>query len=901
MPTTRTFFRSFAGGELSPEMFGRIDDVKFQTGAAKLRNFIAMPQGPAENRPGTAFVRAVKNSAKRTRLIPFTYSTTQTMVLELGDGYIRFHTQGSTLLVGAPALYNPALTYTIGALVSDGGLVYYATAPVPLATPPAINPAFWYLITTPAYEIPTPYVEADLFDLHYVQSADVLTIVHPNYAPRELRRLGATTWTLSTISFVSPIPAPAAPTVVAVRGIGVNIASITNANPAVITTVAAHQFQLGDPINISGVGVMTQLNGWFTVADITPNTELQVHVYATGENIDSTSYGAATPNTGTVQYGNQTNDLINYYKLTSIATNGFDESVASVAGNVANNLSVSGASNNLSWTFVPGALRYNVYKQQSGLYGYIGQTEGLTFNDNNIAPDMGITPPIVDPVFASAGNYPQAVSYFEQRRVFAGTTNEPQSMWMTRSGTESDMSYSLPVKDDDRINFRVAAREANTIRHVIPLTQLILLTSAAEWRVSPVNSDAITPTTVSVRPQSYVGASNVQPEIINNSMVYCAARGGHVRELGYSWQSNGFITGDLSIRAAHLFDNFTIVDMCYAKSPQPLLWFVSSTGKLLGLTYVPEQQIGAWHQHDTDGIFESCTVVAEGNEDSLYVIVRRTVNGNSVRYVERMATRQVNLLKDCFFVDAGSTFNGTNLTAMTVTVTGGTTWGPADVLTITASSSLFVWPGTTDVNDAIVLTDSTGASYRLKILATSSALVATAKVDKIIPVALRATPTAVWAFARDTVSGLSHLEGKTVSILADGAVMPQVVVTGGVAILERASVVVHVGLPYQSDLQTLPVALNIDAFAQGRVKNVNQSWIRVFQSSGVFVGPDANKLTEVKQRTVEPYGSPPSLKSDEVSVLMTPTWAQSGQIYIRQSDPLPLTVVGITTEIVVGS
>ena len=899
MPTTRTFFRSFAGGELSPEMFGRIDDVKFQTGAAKLRNFIAMPQGPAENRPGTAFVRAVKNSAKRTRLIPFTYSTTQTMVLELGDGYIRFHTQGATLLVGAPALYNPALTYAIGALVSNAGLVYYATAPVPLATNPP-NAAYWYLIPTPAYEIPTPYAEADLFDLHYVQSADVLTIVHPNYAPRELRRLSATSWTLSTISFVSPIPAPAAPTVVAVRGIGVNISGITQASPAVVTVVAAHQFALGDPINISGVVGMTQINGWFTVSDITPSTELKLHAYATGVDIDSTAYTAYVSG-GTVQYGNQTNDLINYYKLTSIATNGFDESVASVAGSVANNLSVSGASNNLSWVAVPGALRYNVYKQQSGLYGYIGQTEGTTFNDNNIAPDMGITPPIVDPVFASAGNYPQAVSYFEQRRVFAGTTNEPQSMWMTRSGTESDMSYSLPVKDDDRINFRVAAREANTIRHVIPLTQLILLTSAAEWRVSPVNSDAITPTTVSVRPQSYVGASNVQPEIINNSMVYCAARGGHIRELGYSWQSNGFITGDLSIRAAHLFDNFTIVDMCYAKSPQPLLWFVSSTGKLLGLTYVPEQQIGAWHQHDTDGIFESCTVVAEGNEDSLYVIVRRTVNGNSVRYVERMATRQVNLLKDCFFVDAGSTYNGTNLTAMTVTVTGGTTWGPADVLTITASSSLFVYPATTDVGDAIVLTDSTGASYRLKILATSSALVATAKVDKVIPVALRATPTAVWAFARDTVSGLSHLEGKTVSILADGAVMPQVVVTGGVAILERASVVVHVGLPYQSDLQTLPVALNIDAFAQGRVKNVNQSWIRVFQSSGVFVGPDANKLTEVKQRTVEPYGSPPSLKSDEVSVLMTPTWAQSGQIYIRQSDPLPLTVVGITTEVVVGS
>ena len=900
MPTTRTFFRSFAGGELSPEMFGRLDDVKFQTGAAKLLNFIATPQGPAENRPGTRFVKAVKDSTKKTRIIPFTYSTTQTMVLEFGNGYIRFHTNAATLQVGAPPLYDPTLTYAIGSLVSNAGLVYYATAVVPLATNPP-NAAYWYLITTPAYEIPSPYQEADLFGLHYVQSGDVLTIVHPNYAPRELRRLGATTWVLSTILFASPIPAPAAPTVTANRGVGVNISGITQANPAVITVVAAHQFALGDPINISGVVGMTQINGWFIVSDITPSTELKLHAYTTGIDINSTSYGAYVSG-GTVQYGNQTQDIVNYYVITSIATNGLDESVASSPGNIDNNLNVTGASNDLTWTAVPGALRYNIYKRQSGLYGYIGQTSTNAFTDDNIAPDMGITPPIVDTVFASAGNYPQAVSYFEQRRVFAGTNNEPQTMWMTRSGTESDMSYSLPIKDDDRVNIRVAAREANTIRHVVPLNQLLLLTSAAEWRVSPINSDAITPTTVSVRPQSYVGANNVQPEIINNSMVYCAARGGHVRELGYSWQSSGFVTGDLSIRSAHLFDNYTISDMCFAKSPQPLLWFVSSTGKLLGLTYIPEQQIGAWHQHQTDGIFESCCVVAEGIEDALYVIVRRTVNGNSVRYVERMETRQITTLEDSFFVDSGLTYDGNNMGATTVTITGGTTWGPADTLAITASANIFsAFPSTTDVGDAIVLTDALGNKYRLRILATGFATTATAKVDKVLPVALRATPTAAWGFARDSVGGLTHLEGKTVSILGDGAVMPQAVVTGGVAALSRSCVKIQVGLPYNSDLQTLPVAINIEAFGQGRVKNVNQAWIRVFQSSGIFIGPDENKLTEAKQRTFEPYGSPPSLKSDEVSVLMTPTWAQSGQIYMRQSDPLPLTVVGITTEVVVGS
>jgi hypothetical protein len=475
---------------------------------------------------------------------------------------------------------------------------------------------------------------------------------------------------------------------------------------------------------------------------------------------------------------------------------------------------------------------------------------------------------------------------------------------MTRTGTESDMSYHIPLQDTDRINFRVAAREANTIRHIVPLTQLLLLTSSAEWRVSPVNSDVITPTTISVRPQSYIGANNVQPSIVNNTVVYCAARGGHVRELGYSWQASGFVTGDLSLRAAHLFDNYDISDMCYSKSPQPLLWFVSSTGYLLSLTYVPDQQVGSWAWHDTDGTFESCTAVAEGAEDRLYVVVKRTIGGVTKRYVERMASRQVTELKNCFHVDSGLTFDGTNTGATTVTVTGGTTWGPSEVLTITASSAIFQFPSTstppTDINDAIVMTDSAGNKYRLRIIGTTSTTVATARVDVTLPAALRNVATTVWAFARDTVSGLSHLEGKTVSILADGAVMPQVTVTGGQVTIQRASALVHVGLPYESDLQTMPISMNVDGYGQGRFKNVNKAWIRVFKSSGIFIGPDADNLVEVKQRTTEPYGTPPGLKTDELDVDLTPSWKASGQVYMRQEDPLPLTVVGMTLEVVLG-
>lgn len=958
-------------------MFGRIDDQKFQTGASTMRNFVALPQGPAQNRAGTKFVREVKNSNKKTRIIPFTYNTTQTMVIELGEGYIRFHTQGATLLAGTPSAFSATKTitavdtatetvtsnahgyangtsiqiaatttipaglsalttyyvvgatantfqfsltvggaainitsagagtittnqvYSVGALVSYGGSNYYCILESTNNLP--TNVTYWFLISSPAYEIPNPYAEADLFDIHYVQSADVITLVHPNHAPRELRRLGATQWTLVIIPFVPAVGTPAAPAVTPSRGEAFNITAITLANPGVLTLASDHQFVIGDSVYVSGVGGMTQLvAGFYVVNSVPAATTISLKTYTTGVAVNTTAYTAYTTG-GTVEFGTKISDIDNYYVVTAIGANGIDEGLASPSGHTVNNLYVNGAYNTITWGAVSGAMRYNVYKIQSGLYGYIGQTETTSFTDNNIAPDMGITTPIVETVFNSVSNYPSAVSYFDQRRVFAGTIYSPQQIWMTRSGTESDMSYRLPVNDDDRISFKVAAREANTIRHIIPLQQLMLLTSAAEWRVSPVNSDAITPTTISVRPQSYIGANNVQPSIINNSMVYCAARGGHIRELGYSWQSNGYITGDLSLRASHLFDNYTINDMCYSKAPQPIVWFVSSTGYLLGLTYVPEQQIGAWHWHDTDGTFESCTTVAESNEDVLYVVVKRTVNGNTVRYVEQFQSRVIDQLEDCFFVDSGVSFDGNNVTATTVTVTNGTTWGPSDTLTITASTPIFAFPALTDIDDAFVFTDTAGVKYRLTIVGCSSTTVVTAKPDKVLAVAFRNVPILDGAFARNSVAGLSHLEGKTVSILADGAVLPQEIVVGGSITIERAAVKIHVGLEYNSDLQTLPLSINIDAFGQGRVKNINQAWVRVFKSSGLFVGPTSDKLTEAKMRTNEPYGEPPALRTDEINVNITPTWAQGGQVYIRQVDPLPLTVVGFTIEAVIGA
>lgn len=679
--STRKLTTSFSGGEVTPEFWGQISDAKFQTGLATCRNMVVLPHGPVSNRAGFAYVNTVKTPAKKTRLIPFTYSTTQTMVLAFGESSIRFHTNGATLM--------------------SGGFV--------------------------PYEVATPYLEADLFDIHYVQSADVLTLCHPGYATRELRRLGALSWTLTTVSF---LPTLAIPTV-----------------------------------------------------------------------ITATALGGGTPPT---TYN---------YVVTSISATGLEESAKSAVGSCSNNLLQTGKSNQINWS-TTGATRYNVYKQSNGLFGYIGQTDGLVFIDDNITANLGKTPPEIQDPFTGVGNYPGAVSYFEQRRCFAGSINEPQNLRMTRSGTESNLTFSIPTRDDDSINIRVAAREANTIRHIVPLANLVLLTAAAEWRVTSVNSDAITPSSISVKPQSYIGANNVQPVIVNNNIIYAASRGGHLREMAFNFQAGGYVTGDLSLRAPHLFNGYDIVDMTTGKTPYPLVWCVSSNGKLIGVTYVPEQQVGAIHQHDTDGTFESCCVVAEGSEDVLYVVVRRFINGAYTRYVERMQTREFSTLADCFFVDAGATYSGA---------------------------------------------------------------------------------------AATTVSGLTWLEGKTVKVLGDGAVFPDKVVTGGSITIEQPCAKIQVGLPIVSDVFTLPLSAQVDeSFAQGRQKNINKVWLRVNKSSGVFSGPSLDKLVQFKQRTVEPYGSAPNVLTDEIEISLSNDWQTGGQIYIRQSDPLPLTVVSMTLEVVLG-
>lgn len=553
MADALTYYRSFAGGEVTREFFGRIDDVKYQTGLALCRNFIVLPHGPVANRAGSRFVREVKDSARRTELIPFAFSDEQTVVIEFGHHYFRFHTDGATvLLAGVP------------------------------------------------YELAHTYDETELSDVRFEQSADVISLTHPSHPPRELRRTSATSWAIIDVAFAPDVGIPASP-----------------------------------------------------IATATPG---------------------ATPGTPSTQE----------YVVTAVGNDGKDEGRQSVVASCSNNLYDDGAYNEIAFSAVVGAARYNVYKRVSGLFGYIGQTDQLLFRDDNIAADLGKTPPLAQNPFNATDQYPACVSYFDQRRVFGSTNAEPQRTWLTKEGTESNLDYSLPTQDTDAISFRVAARDANRIRHIVPMSDLILLTSTAAWRVTSINTDALTPTSISARPQVTAGANGARPVVVNSTMIFATARGGHLREFGYQSDKNGYSSADISLRAPHLFDGFDITRLAFSAAPYPIVWAVSTSGKLIGLTYVPEEKIGAYHQHDTlNGEFESCCVVAEGDDDVLYVVVRRDINGQSVRYVERMPSRMFSDKTHSFFVDCGGVYDGPQTTTVT-----GLDWLEGETVSILADGAV---------------------------------------------------------------------------------------------------------------------------------------------------------------------------------------------------------------------
>lgn len=507
------------------------------------------------------------------------------------------------------------------------------------------------------------------------------------------------------------------------------------------------------------------------------------------------------------------------YKVSAVSANGEESIPSSSASVTVDEPWLSGGLVSLSWTAPVGgtaAASYNVYKNKNGYYGFVGTAETTSFTDDNISPVVDDGPKSLESVFGSSNNYPGAVGIYEQRMFFGRSNTEPQTVWGSNTGTLSTFTTSSPLKDDDAIIATLFSRQVNEIKHLVPMEALLLFTSGGEWTLRPgSNSDAMSPTSLKFAIQSRNGCSDVPPIVIGNSTIYVQRFGKIVRDAFYTIETDGYTGTNLTVLASHLLEYTSIKEWAYQQSPDSVVWCVLADGSMLSLTYMREHDIWAWAKHDTPGLFHSVCAIEGTNQTDVYAMVKRTIDGSDVYYVEVMAERlPEGELTDAFFVDCGISYDGAPATGF---------------------------------------------------------------------------------------SGLDHLEGEEVVVLADGNVVEGLTVTGGAITLTTAASKVHVGLRYTCDLETLDVDFSDQSGSiQGRKKKIGKVTMKLLNSRGLEVGPDLTRLTPVKFREFEGFSEATQLFTGDKQVTIDQRWGSNSQVSIRQKYPLPLTVLAVIPEVVIG-
>jgi hypothetical protein len=921
---------SLAGGEVSPAIGARVDIDKYKSSLEVCENAFVQVHGGVSNRPGFEFIAEVKDGSQATRIIPFEYNTEQTYILEFGNNYMRVHKDGGQVLkssggtgaITGATQANPVVITAIGHPHANGEDVYVnavvgmtelngRTMRVANITANTyeltdfdgnnIDSSAYTAYTSggasvEVFELTTTYTAAEVFDLKFVQSADVMTLLHPSHAPTELTRTGHDVWTLTDIVFQPQQTYPtgllaAANTTGAethtyvvtavnrdnaeesLRAVGTaqTISGATQTDPVVLT-ITGNTFADGDEIHVDGVVGMTELNGErFRVTNQATNT---VDLQALDKtDIDGTGYtaygsaGSAYPTKVTITNGAATKD------------------------------------NTITWTDVSTAESYNIYFEKDGIFGFIGRSEIDSFTDDNIDADLEDTPPRTRNPFVGTDDYPSVAGYLQQRRIFARSNNNPQRIWFTQTANHYNLAVSSPAKDDDAITVTIAALKVNEIRHLVPLGDMIVLTSGGEWKISGID-DVITPGGIQIEPQTYYGATELPPIVAGDVVIYMQP-GQTVRDLAYKFETDAYSGNDVSILARHIFDNYTIVDWTYTQAPHSIIWCVRDDGTMAALTYIREQEVYGWSRHTTDGLFKSVAAVQEGDDDFLYAVVERTINSRTVKYIERLHDHDIDALEDAFHVDSGLSLDSP------VVITGYTNANP---VVITTSTPHGLENGNTIDIEGIKIADTAqtqGWSYSTEV--DGEGYTVANKTATTFELQLNAANVDGTSFATyhsggnvrraiTTISGLWHLEGESIVGLANGYVVRNLTVTNGSITLPNASSRVHLGLDFVSEIKTLRLdAGSVNPTAASRPKKISHIALQLEKTLGLWTGPDVDHMREAKFGLPAKWGQAPDAVTGLKSLTMSPSWNKHGQIVIQQRDPLPMTILSITPEVTVGS
>ena len=762
---------NFTAGELSPRLDGRNDLSKYPSGCKTLENFIVYPHGSAARRSGSQFISEVKTSSKKTRLIPFEFSTTQTYILEFGDQYIRVYKDKGQDQSGGSAV-----------------------------------------------EISTPYLEAELFDLKFAQSADVLYICHPNHEVEKLSRTSHTSWTLADVDFTK--------------------GPMQDANTTT-TTLNPGATAVGTGVSLAA-SATTGINS--------------------GSGFQSTDVGRFVFLHG------------GYAKITGVT----DTTNATIE--ILTTLSASTATEN--WRL-----------------GAFSDTTG----------------------------HPSCVTFFEQRLVFAGTTNQPQTVFFSKSGDYENMDANIggTIADSDAIIYTIASNQVNAIRFMTATRTLIIGTAGGEFSVSGGGADvAITPTNILIKKQSNHGAANLDALAVGNVTLFMQRARRKMRELAYNFDVDGYIAPDMTILAEHITEG-GITQMAYQQEPNQIIWLVRGDGELIGFTYQREQQVTAWHRHIFGGKFGEATItvtdfanIADNTKivltksDGTSTTFNSATSATSGKFHTTSSNNQTATnLKT--LIDADSDFTAT-VSTNTVTIKE-TAPQATGFLTMTTGDTTRL--ASTDEGKAIcesvavIPTDDT--EYEVYIIMKRTINGSTKRYIEVLNTFdFTETDNTTFNFldsqldyngsAVTTISGLSHLEGQTVAILADGATHANKIVSSGEISLDRSATKVKVGLAYTSLLQTMRIDAGArDGTSQSKTKRIYEITIRLFESVGVEVGPDLNNLERIPFRSsanAMDQGITPFTGDKEVE--FRGNYETDGFVFVRQTQPLPLTILSLYPRLV---
>jgi len=870
MARVSTIVTNFQAGEFSPRLEGRIDLQKYASGAQKLENMLIFPQGGITRRPGTKYAGTSKDGGK-VRLIDFQFSDEQAYVLEFGANYIRFFKDGGLLTeatetISGATQANPVVLTITGHSLSNGDRIFVknvggmvelnnreftvANATTNTIELSGIDGSAFTAYTSGGtsgkiVEVTTTYSVTEVFELNHVQSADVLYLAHKDHEPAKLTRTTATSFTLADIDFVDGPYLDENTTETTLElsdsapGTGV---TMTSTSDYFVSTHVGALFRFRKPVEINHeawVAGETYADGDLVYYDD------NVYENVTGS---STTTGATPPVhlEGTESYHDSTTGFTQwlfrhngsgYVKVTSVDSGYIatvdvvervsDNHVASLTATItnitqANPAVVTASSHGFSngdkiiirsvvgmtevndLVFTVAGVTTNTF-QLSGIdsTGYTAYTSG-----GSAGLSAGVKT-WSEGAFSEKNGYPRAVAFYEERLFFAGTVNQPQTIF---GSVTADFENHEPGTDDDKgVNVTIASDQVNVIKHMIQGRFLQILTSSAEFTLSGgTGTQPVTPTNVNVLRETTFGSSDVRPIRAGASTILIQKGQEKVKEVTFDLDTDGLVGRDLTILAEHIARG-GLTDMIWQQEPELILWFVRTDGTLIGLSYDPQNQTIGWHTHPLGGtaVVESITAIPSGAEDQVYLSVQRTIDSTTVRHIVFMENIYFGTdVADAFYVDSGLTYD-----------------------------------------------DS----------------------------------------ATTTISGLNHLEGETVQILADGAAHADKVVSGGVVTLDRSASTVHVGYSYDSKVQTLRMEGGADdGVSQGKIKRIHGATIRFLDTVGAEIGPDENNLDRLPFRdsSMSMDEAVPMFDGDK-EISFPSGYDNDARVFVRQTQPLPMTILAV--------